>query len=217
MKYSEADEQGPAYIEHIDRRWRQLHELEIKRGDAAINYLFLVSGGAAAATLAFIGNAMKDGNPLPGGAIWMLGCFAASLLLVGLMKGRMIHHVVAIYKNWRNEVGLFFCDEREWDQVLKSDEDAVKKKASLVYWLGWASYSFLVAGVVIGFVKLEEGTKHVRQEKPAITATKTTSAEAGRSGECSVGHQAKSEPNRDIAIGTTSAPSQKEIDSRKAE
>jgi hypothetical protein len=177
MKYSEATkDQRAAQLEHIDRRWRQLNELETKRGDAAINYLFLVSGGAAAATLAFIGNSMKDGNPPPSGAIWMLGCFATALLLVGLMKARLGYHVASIFSNWRNEVKEYYEDKKDWADVLDSDEREVNKNAALARRLGWASYVFLVVGVIIGFVKLQEDPSNVRKEKNANVAISPSQA-----------------------------------------
>lgn len=173
MKLSETSEdQLQVKVDYIDKRWAQLHELEIKRGDTVLNYLFMVSGGASAATLAYIGNVAKEGNVLPIGVLWMLGCFATSLLLVGLLKIRLIYHVVAIFKGWRSLVARYYSDELPWSEVLTADERTVRQHAWIIHVIGWVAYLALIAGVVIGFVKLQEETSRVRAEKTASAGNK---------------------------------------------
>lgn len=169
MKYSDLHNDEARHkdcLEHIERRWNQLHALDVKHGDAAVNYLMIVSGGSAAATLTFIGNAMKDG-PAPGGAVLMLGCFALSILCVGLMKARMVYHVRGIFMKWRVGVKDFIANKVEWDDLLSADEIAVADKANLVFYLGWAALIFWCVGVGIGFVKLQGEPRHVKQESTA--------------------------------------------------
>lgn len=171
MKLSEVsdEQQREGKIEYVDKRWKQLHELEIKRGDGALNYLFLVSGGSAAATLAYIGNVAKDGNPIPVGALWMLGCFAASLLLVGLINIRLVYHTVGIFRNWRNLVSAYYSDKIGWTEMHQKDEDVVKRHEWTIHFLGWSAYLSLFIGIAIGFVKLQEESSNVRP-KEAIHA-----------------------------------------------
>lgn len=184
MKFSETTaELHPPRADYIDKRWRQLHELELKRGDLVLNYLFLVSGGAAAATLAYIGNVAKAGGALPTGVLWMLGCFAASLLLVGLIKIWLIYKVTSIFKGWRSLVTRYYADQISWEEMLESDERTVIGNKWIIHVLGWSAYLALILGVVIGFVKLQEEMFHGRPEKTASTeaATEATGKKDHRS------------------------------------
>lgn len=158
-------------LDYLDQRWNQLHELEVKRSDTATNYLFLVSGGASAAVLAFIGNVAKD-QVIPQSAVLMLGCFAISLLIVGLLKGAITMHVMAIFKSWQSLVSRYYSDEIGWKSMLAEDNKVVRKFEWLHLLLGWLSFVFLCLGVGIGFFKLQEEVNHGKLEKniAAVTA-----------------------------------------------
>lgn len=160
-------------LDYVDRRWNQLHELEIKRSDTATNYLFLVSGGASAAVLAFIGNVAKD-QVIPQSAVLMLGCFAISLLIVGLLKGAITMHVMAIFKSWQGLVNRYYSDEIGWKAMLAEDSKVVRRFEWLHLLLGWLSFLFLCLGVGIGFFKLQEEVNHGKLEKNIAAVTATT-------------------------------------------
>lgn len=183
MKYSDlhADpDLRKTYLDHIEKRWKQLHDLDIKHGDAAINFLMIVSGGSAAATLTFIGNAMKDG-PAPGGAVLMLGFFALSILFVGLLKARLVYHVRDIFQNWRGLTKAFFANEVEWNEMMGRDDDAVIRNANLAFYLGWAALACWAAGVIVGFIKLQEDPSNGRKETADCTQTVATAAASATS------------------------------------
>lgn len=164
-------------LDYVDQRWNQLHELEMKRSDTATNYLFLVSGGASAAVLAFIGNVAKD-QVIPQSAVLMLGCFAISLLIVGLLKGAITMHVMAIFKSWQSLVNRYYSDEIGWKAMLVEDSKVVRRFEWLHLLLGWLSFLFLCLGVGIGFFKLQEEVNHGKLEKniAAVTATAKSSS-----------------------------------------
>jgi len=174
VKYSEtSDEQTQANLDHIDRRWKQLHEMETRRADTALNYLFLVSGGAAAATLTYIGNLTKDGTSVPPSAFWMLGLFSVAVLLVGLLKIWVTYRVVGIFEGWRAIVRRYYDDEITWKDVLQADETNVRKWGWIIHVLAWLAYFSIAAGVTVGFFKLQEESARVRTEKANTPATKT--------------------------------------------
>lgn len=156
-------------LDYLEQRWKQLHELEIKRSDTATNYLFLVSGGASAAVLAFIGNVAKD-QSIPQSAVLMLGCFAISLLIVGLLKGAVTMHVMAIFKSWQSLVSRYYSDEIGWKSMLAEDNKVVRKFEWLHLLLGWLSFVFLCFGVSIGFIKLQEEVIHGKLEQKIAAA-----------------------------------------------
>lgn len=172
-------------LDYLDQRWNQLHELEVKRSDTATNYLFLVSGGASAAVLAFIGNVAKD-QVIPQSAVLMLGCFAISLLIVGLLKGAITMHVMAIFKSWQSLVGRYYSDEIGWKSMLAEDNKVVRKFEWLHLLLGWLSFVFLCLGVGIGFFKLQEEVNHGKLEKN-ITAVTAAAKNSGVSAKESAG------------------------------
>lgn len=155
-------------LDYIEQRWKQLHELEIKRSDTAINYLFLVSGGSSAAVLGFIGNVAKD-QAIPQSAVLMLSCFATSLLLVGLLKGAITMHVMAIFKSWQSLVRRYYSDEIGWKDMLTKDNEIVLKVEWMPLALGWIAFGFLCLGVGIGFIKLQEEVNNGKHEKPIAT------------------------------------------------
>lgn len=193
-------------FDYIDQRWKQLHELEIKRGDTAINYLFLVSGGASAAVLAFIGNIAKEGTPIPQSAVWMLGCFAASLIFVGAMKGAIALHVISIYKNWRELVRRYYTDDIGWKALEESDESVVRRWEAFHIGLGAVAFVAIVAGVVIGFLKLHEESLSGRKAEQT-SGIVTTKASAKQAGEASRGVVEQGEQGRraDSGGGPSSA------------
>jgi hypothetical protein len=157
-------------LDYLDQRWKQLQELEVKRSDAATNYLFLVSSGGSAAVLAYIGNIAKD-QGIPQSALWMLGYFAISPLLVGFLKGTITMHVMAIFKSWRTLVRRYHCDEIGWKDVIAEDNKIVYRFEWLHLILGWTSFVFLCLGVGTGFFNLLEEASHVNPPKPIATVT----------------------------------------------
>jgi hypothetical protein len=157
MKLSELErEQRQHHLDYIDQRWKQLHTLEIKHSDAATNYLLLVSGGSSAAVLAFIGNLAK-GQAVPQSAVYMLGCFALAMLLVGLLKGLIAMRITEIFKSWRSLVNRYYADEISWREMLHADNKVVREHDWLPVVLGWTAFGFLCLGVVIGFLELQGG------------------------------------------------------------
>lgn len=175
VKYSEStDEQTTANLDYIDRRWRQLHEMENRRADTALNYLFLVSGGAAAATLTYIGNLSKDGTSVPPSAFWMLGLFSVAVLLVGLLKIWVTYKIVGIFMGWRTIVRRYYSDEITWIEALQADEANVRRWGWIIHILAWLTYFSIAGGVAVGFFKLQEESARVRTEKAASSAAKTS-------------------------------------------
>lgn len=166
MKYSEAtDEQTKANLDYIGNRWKQLTDLEEKRTDTTLNYLFLVSGGAAAATLTYIGNLTQDGTTVPQGALWMLGLFSIALILVGALKISMTYYARSVFDGWRAIVHSYYADKITWTDAIEADERGVGKYLWIIHVLIALSFLSVFAGVVVGFVKLQEESSRVRSEK----------------------------------------------------
>lgn len=179
MKFSEDTQEGrKTKLAYIENRWKQLHELENKRAETVLNYLFVVSGGSSGATLAYIGNLVKDGNIIPTGSFWMLALFAISLVLVGFLKFHLAYKTVAIFKNWRNSVSSYYSDSMPWKEMIDSDEALSQKNNWIIHTLGWAAFTTILAGVLIGFFKLQEENYRVKTEK--TNSEKSVLEAAGR-------------------------------------
>jgi hypothetical protein len=200
-------------LEYISKRWKQLHELEIKRSDAVLNYLFLVSGGAAAATLAYIGNLAKDGATIPSGVVIMLGLFAASLLLVGLLKIFITYKVVGIFREWQDLVNAYYSNNLPWSEVLEKDKAKVRKNGWVIHTIGWSAYLTLVAGVVIGFVRLDKETQNVRSQKnTTIESTVPSSALKGNSNSEPAQDRSEKQHNRNVTKQPAPSTTKKEVE-----
>lgn len=184
------DEQSASRRDHIERRWSQLHQMEVKWGDATLNYLFLVSGGSAAATLTYIGNLTKDGTTVPSAAFWMLGCFSTALLVVGLLKISITYHIWMIFKGYRRAVERYYMDEIDWKGMLSEDEKNVREGGWRTHVLGWTAWILIAAGIIIGFFNLQKESARVRTEKNVEAATEVESKASTQ-----VGTQAGTERN----------------------
>ena len=173
MKYQDSpDNHTPELVQYIDHRWKSLSELETKSAERVFNYLFLVSGGATAATLTFIGNAVHDNRQVPTGIMLMLALFATSLLLVGLLKLFLTYKAIRVFRNWRTSAERFYSNDLDWEDVLSSDGEQIRKGTILVHLCAWLSYATLVLGVMIGYHKLNEGIQNAGTETP-VHAEKT--------------------------------------------
>jgi len=175
VKYSEApDDQTKANLDYIGLRWKQLNDLEDKRTDTTLNYLFLVSGGAAAATLTYIGNLTKDGTSVPPSAFWMLGLFSIALILVGVLKICMTYYALGVFTGWRAIVRSYYADQITWSDAIKSDEKGVDRYLWVIHTLIVVSFLSITAGVAVGFFNLQEESSRVRTEKAASSTAQTS-------------------------------------------
>lgn len=188
--------------------------------DAALNYLFLVSGGTAAATLTYIGNLSKDGTSVPVTAFWMLGCFSTALLAVGLLKFSITYQVWMIFRGYRKLVGDYFNDQIPWSALLENDEKNVKRGGWITHLLGWSVWCLIAAGVIIGFVNLQQESNRVRTEKAKSASTEASATSP--KGHVEIDGHGKPQPtkqdynNRGGTQHTTTGTAQKEVNSPAA-
>ena len=114
--------------ESIDRRWRQLYELEKEWGERALRYLLLTNSGGAVATLSFLG-ASGGGMNLTGAKL-SLALFIVGIILVGVSTAKTFHHMSRLLKAWKNDVDHYYMDNITWEHLQTED----KKRAVEDFW-----------------------------------------------------------------------------------
>lgn len=141
--------QQKVQAEYIDKRWRQLYELEFGRADAVISYLMLANSGGAVATLSFMG-AMHTVSPIPG-APAMLAVFILGFTLVGVLRAVQYHRMAWLFSRWRADVTETFGDGLSFAELIERDEKRAKEMP-IAHAIGWLAFVCFIAGAVIGYL-----------------------------------------------------------------
>ena len=138
-------------FEHIDRRWKQLYELERETGLTALQYLFLTNSGGAAATLAFIGaiGITKIGV----GAKCSLALFVLGIILSGISRAKHYHHMSKVFKNWKALVQDYYDNRKSWEIITALDKQ-IAVGGFWDYAIPYGSFACFIIGSLIGFIAL---------------------------------------------------------------
>lgn len=139
-------------IGHIDRRWRQLYELEKEWGERVLKYLFLTNSGGAIATLSFLGASSSKAMNLVGTKI-ALFLFVFGVFLAGVATTKIFHRMSRLLKEYKLGVEHFYNDKVSWEYLI--EEDKKRSKASFMdYALPYTSFACFVGGSIAGAIAL---------------------------------------------------------------
>jgi len=147
VKYYETDEfTKDANVAFINRRWTQLHSLDKDWHERALNFLFLIHTGGSIATLGFIGSL---GNSCPIGIKIALALFVMGIITVGILTAKAVHHMSSLFAGWKRGVQEYYADKKDWDALLKEDDQRVG--TNIWNWIiGYMAFAFFIIGVIIG-------------------------------------------------------------------
>lgn len=144
------------YIDHIDKRWNQLNELNLSLINEGIKFLFYINAGGCVAVLTFIGTAEIA---LTAGWPWtILMLFFAGLVFVGLLNFARYHAVDWIQNTYSRDTGEFYKGNLDFDDLEIKDSDRVNK----VKWIpifAYCAFFCFIAGGIIGFLNYQEFIK----------------------------------------------------------
>ena len=143
--------QKNAIVNHINQRWGQLCGLETKWSDDALNKLFLTNSGGAVAVLSFIGALGVDKINC-----WVkisLAFFTFGLLLVILNSALLYHLMDRLFTSYRADANAFLSNNLDWEILNQNDNTRSLTPIYLII-IGWASFIFLILGVIFGGVAL---------------------------------------------------------------
>lgn len=138
-------------IGHIDRRWRQLYELEKEWGERAYKYLFLTNSGGAIAMLSFLGAYDKALNLVSTKIALFL--FVVGVFLVGISTAKTFHYSSRLLKEYKLGAEEFYNDKVSWDHLIEEDEKRVNV-SFMDYAIPYASFACFVGGSIAGAIAL---------------------------------------------------------------
>jgi hypothetical protein len=115
----EGQHRGAAF-EYIEKRWRQLGDLEKDGATEALKFLFLVNSGALAGTLAFTGAVHRSAVPL--NLVIALSAFFLGLVAVGIVHAGRYFRYRWLYKSFQADARAFFGDGLSWQGMLDNDQ-----------------------------------------------------------------------------------------------
>lgn len=104
----------------------------------------------------------------------MLGLFSIALILVGALKICMTYYARSVFDGWRAIVHSYYADKITWTDAIEADERGVGRYLWIIHALIALSFFSVVAGFVVGFVKLQEESSRVRTEKAFSSAPRTS-------------------------------------------
>lgn len=138
-------------IGHIDRRWKQLYDLEKEWGERVVKYLLLTNSGGAIAMLGFLGASDKALNLV--GTKIALFLFVFGVILAGVSTAKTFHHMSRLLKEYKLGVEHFYSDKISWDFLIEEDEK--RSKASFMdYAIPYASFGCFIGGSIAGAIAL---------------------------------------------------------------
>lgn len=144
------------YVDHINRRWNQLNDLNLSLINEGIKYLFYINAGGCVAVLAFISTAE---NALTATWPWtVLLLFFAGLVLVGMLNFARYHAVDWIQYTYNRDTTVFYSGDLDFDVLDSRDCDRVKKVAWIPV-LAYCAFLLFIAGGVKGFLNYKEFIK----------------------------------------------------------
>ncbi len=127
-------------------RFQQLNSLVIASAEGAWQYLLAVSGGGAAAVVAFIGAVpalQKKAWPF-----LVLAVFAVALLLVGLGRAIVLTNMQRALKNWDVSTRAYYAGEITWKALIERDDEVADRWEFAAWVAGWLSFFLFVAGLI---------------------------------------------------------------------
>jgi len=134
----------------ISARWAQLNALTKDWSDKAVNYLMLTNAGGAVAVLSFM--ASDKVREMAGPRI-ALSCFAAGVIVTGILVAKQLHRFEGIFKGYMTDSTRYLTDQIEWDTLTTRDEDRTQP-SFMDYGLGYAAFILFIAGCVAGALSL---------------------------------------------------------------
>lgn len=147
LKYPEmTPEQRQHYAEAVNRRWKQLHDLEENWGERAYKYLLLTNSGGAVAILGFLGTDSARHVAL---AKFALMCFVLGLILVGVEIARRVHYMENLYGRYRTDANAFFDGKITFKKLHEDDEARSRKPPRIAYVLPYACFVLFILGCLI--------------------------------------------------------------------
>jgi|HubBroStandDraft_2_1064218.scaffolds.fasta_scaffold177347_2 hypothetical protein len=147
----ETPEQRSHRIEYINRRWKQLYDLEKERADQAIKYLFLTNSGGAVTVLSFMGASEKARTSL--GPIFALSCFVVGIILIGIFNIIQYYHMAKLFALWKQDSEKYFENPAEWTNIIQGDN----KRSKTSIWahiVAHGSFITFIAGCICGTINL---------------------------------------------------------------
>ncbi len=132
---------------HIEFRWKELYELEVKYGNDAMRYLFYVNAGGAATVLAFMGTSSEI-TSLCLIKISLI-FFAIGLILAGVLIAFLLYRAGFIFDQWRKEVNSYFKQEKKYSEIFNAD-DARSDRSKIAFIIGYCSFGAFILGLILG-------------------------------------------------------------------
>ena len=138
-------------LNHINRRWGQLYDLEKEWGEKANRYLLLTNAGGAIATLSFLGASSQALNR-PSAKVALL-FFVVGVVLVGIGTAKQFHHMSGLFKAYKQDVERYFADRITWEHLNYQDR-ARAKPDFIDYAVPYTSFGCFIGGCVAGAIAL---------------------------------------------------------------
>jgi len=138
-------------IEYIDRRWKQLYDLEKERADQAIKYLLLTNSGGAVTVLSFMGASEKARGSF--GPFFSLLCFVVGVILIGVFNIIQYYHMAKLFAFWKRDSEKYFESPDEWKNIIQSDN----KRSKTSIWahiVAHGSFAAFLSGCFFGTISL---------------------------------------------------------------
>ncbi len=147
----ETPEQRAHRVEHINRRWKQLYDLEKERAENAIKYLLLTNSGGAVAVLSFMG-ASEKARILVGPKLALL-CFVIGIVSIGVFNIIQYYHIAKLFVMWKKDSEKYFENPSEWKKLI--DDDTKRSKTSIwSHVVGHLSFLMFISGCIFGAISL---------------------------------------------------------------
>ncbi len=135
----------------INRRWKELYELESEAEKEALKFLFITNSGGAVATLSFMGASENIRNN--GFAVASLILFVVGLVLLGITRAIILKKLNSVFRGYKSDVFDYFDQEKRYRQVLNNDEER-SKSIFQPYLFGCLSAIALITGFITGGIAL---------------------------------------------------------------
>ena len=135
----------------INRRWKELYELEDEAEKEALKFLFITNSGGAVATLSFMGASAIARNSCFAKA--SLIAFALGLILIGITRAIILHKLKSAFKGYRSDAARYFTQKCGYSYLENNDEERTKS-TFCAYFFGYLSAASLILGFISGGIAL---------------------------------------------------------------
>ena len=136
---------------YISERWEQLYNVSTEHAKETIQYLFIVNAGGTGALLGFLGVSEKARSS--GFLIAALCCFSAGLVLVGILRVFIVHHLMGIFERWKKDVSKYYMNQITYDEIT-SEDDRRTGSDKIEFTIGYLSGILFIVGLVLGSIGL---------------------------------------------------------------